>query len=456
MSDDDASDIDGRRFDLAIIGGGSAAEQLLREIGDSGLSVVLFEEQYVGGECPFLACIPSKSMLHDVRTERVWSEAVDRRDELTSHRDDSSHADDARDLGATIVRARARLEGPGTVSADGDTYSADRIVVAVGAMPIVPDIDGLDADHDRVWTSRDVMTSVQQPASVVMIGGGVIGSELAFMYAGYGTRATTLDESERPADDLHPTTSELIRDVLTDVGVNVLTGIEIERVELTDDDATVYLTDGSSHTAERLIVSIGRKPAMGDLGLDSIGVDPSDVEVGDAGQVVGADGVWIAGDAAGLQQYTHIANHHATVIADHLVGDGKRAYDDVVVPACIFLDPPVMVVGPTWADLQDDDDVVWAEIDLDTPRTATDEHRPGFLAVAARRSTGCIVAANGIGARFDEIVHALVIAIDGEVPVSRLTQTIQPFPTVGEVLTQVFDDLADQLTDRPSPHGPGS
>ena len=117
----------------------------------------------------------------------------------------------------------------------------------------------------------------------------------------------------------------------------------------------------------------------------------------------------------------------------------------MVVPACIFLDPPVMVVGPSWADLADDDDVAWAEIDLDTPRNSTDEHGDGFLAVAARRSTGCVVAANGIGAQFDELAHALVIAIDGGVPVSRLTQSMQPFPTVGEVLGQAFSTLADQL-----------
>ncbi len=432
---------------IAVIGGGSAAEALTRELAGKDHNIVVFETEYVGGECPFLACMPSKSMLHDRTTGRNWSEAVQRRDEIVHHLDDSQHADQLGELGVALVRSRASIVEPGVVQAAGVQYEVDHIVIATGAAPSFPDIDGLDSDHDRVWTSRDALTVTDQPKSVVVIGGGVIGSELAFMFAGFGTTATTLDTSARPADDLHPRTSEVMRSVLTDAGVNVVSNVDIERVALTDDDATVHLADGSSHTAERLLVAVGRAPALSGLGLESIGADPDDVEIDGAGRLqgVGDCRVWLAGDVAGKQQYTHVANHHAAVIADHIAGPGERRYDEAVVPACIFLSPPGIVVGPTWADLQDDDDVVWAEIELETPRSSTDEHGDGFLAVAARRSTGCLVAANGIGARFDEIIHAIVVAIDGEVPVSRLARTIQPFPTVGEILAQVFDSLVDQL-----------
>lgn len=432
---------------VAVIGGGSAAEALVRGLDDSDHDVVVFEPEYVGGECPFLACMPSKSMLHDRTTARDWAGAVRRRDEITNHLDDSGHAEQLAELGATLVRARARIVGVGLVEAAGVRYQVDHIVIATGAVPNCPDITGLDADHDRVWTSRDALTVTEQPESVVVIGGGVIGSELAFMFAGFGTAATTLDMSERPADDLHPQTSTIIKSVLTGAGVEVVNGIEIDRVELTDSNATVHLADGSSHTAERVLVAVGRSPMLSSVGLESLGIDPDDVEIDDAGRLQGAGvgSVWLAGDVAGREQYTHVANHHAAVIADHLAGPGERTYDEVVVPACIFLDPPGIVVGPTWANLHDDDDVIWAEIELDTPRSLTDEHGAGFLALAARRSTGCLVAANGIGARFDEIIHAIVIAIDGEVPVRRLARTIQPFPTVGEVLTQAFESLVDQL-----------
>ena len=435
------------RFDIAIIGGGSAAEALLRELEGSGREIVMFETELVGGECPFLACMPSKSMLHDAKIGTDWAQAVERRRTITNGLDDSDHAEEDRDLGATIVRERASIVGEGRVEAADVVYEVDHVVVATGADPVAPPIDGLDLDHERVWTSRDALTAQERPESIVMIGGGVIGSELAFMFAGFGTEATTIDEAERPADDLHPEVGRIIADALENAGVNVINGASVERVELTDADGTVHLSDGSSVTAERVLVAVGRTANVADVGLDTVGVDPDELEVGEAGRVAGTDTVWIAGDAAGLAQYTHVANHHAAVMADHMVGDGTRRYGDVVVPACIFIDPPVMVVGDSYAELSDDDDVVWAEIELDGARNATDEHRTGFLAVAARRSTGCVVAANGIGARFDEIIHALVVAIDGEVPVTRLDQMIQPFPTVGEVLDPAFASLRRQLDD---------
>ena len=430
--------------DVAVIGCGSAAEALLRELDGHGLRTVVFEPDLVGGECPFFACMPSKSMLHDRAAGRDWSAAVDRRHDVVDHLDDSEHVESAEALGAELVRSSARVVGPHTVVAGGIRYGADHVVVATGADAVVPDIPGLDMTHPRVWTSSDALTTTEAPESVVVLGGGVIGGELASMFAGFGVDATTLDQSDRPMGDLHPRVSALVDSTLSDAGVEVVNGISVKSVVLEDDSATVVLEDGDEHRADRLIVSVGRRPAQQCIDLDALGL--SDVVVENSGRLAGTDSVWLLGDAAGLDQYTHVANHHAAVVADHLVGSGTRRYDDVVVPACVFTDPPVIVVGSSWTELADDDDVVWAEVDFDVPRRTTDELGPGFLAVAARRSTGCVVAANGIGARFDEIVHALVVAIDGRVPISRLAQSMQPFPTVGEILGQGFTSLNEQLS----------
>ena len=434
-------------YTIALIGGGSGAEALMRELDGSDHRIVVFEPRLLGGECPFLACMPSKAMLHDRSTGRSWEEAVRRRDDVVSHLDDREHVQQARDLGVEVVRAAAEIVGPGAVRADGTTYGVEHIVVATGAADNVPEIDGLDVEHPRVWSSDDALTASARPDSVVVIGGGVIGSELAFMFSGFDIPATTLDTSDRPAADHHPRVSALVEQTLQRSGVEVVNGARIERVDLTDDSVSVHLADGSQHTAAQLLVAVGRSPRWEGIGLERLGFDSTDIEIDGSGRARSAAGhdVWLIGDAAGQQQYTHVANHHAAVVADHLAGRGVRRYDDVVVPACIFVDPPVLVVGPTWASLQDDDDVVWGEVELDTPRSTTDEHGDGFLAVAARRSTGCLVAANGIGARFDEIAHALVTAIDGEVPVRRLAQSIQPFPTVGEVLGQAYTAVRAEL-----------
>jgi dihydrolipoamide dehydrogenase len=435
-------------FDIAVIGGGSAAEAFLREVAGSGRSVVIFEPNRVGGECPFVACMPSKAMLHDASEGSSWNQAVERRGEITDHLDDSEHIEEAEQLGATIVRAAATLLDEHTIEADGRTFVAEHIVLATGVTPVLPDIDGIDQLGDLLWTSEDALVATDRPERLTIIGGGVIGSEVAQIFVGFDTDVTVIDHSERPADDLHPKVGEMIADSLQRAGVDLRYGDEAVAFEIDRDGAVrTSLASGSVVYSDVVLVVVGRTPTTEHLNLAGLGLDPTDLDVHDNGRIGGTESMWAMGDVAGRQQYTHLANRHAAVVANHIVGDGTRSFDEAVVPACIFITPPVMVVGPTWSDLVDDDDVVWAEVNASVPRRTTDDLAGGFLAVAARRSTGTIVAAHGIGPKFDELVHGLVIAIDGEVPVSTLARTIQPFPTIGEVLGLAFEDLRRQLAE---------
>jgi dihydrolipoamide dehydrogenase len=197
-----------------------------------------------------------------------------------------------------------------------------------------------------------------------------------------------------------------------------------------------------------VLVAIGRRPTTVGFGIDRLGLDESaPLPVGDDGRVATDGSVWAIGDVAGAGQYTHLANHHARVVADHLVGTATRRFDDVVVPRCMFTDPPLIQVGPSWSELRDDADVVHVEVDLGSfPRAMTDELAAGHLWAAARRSTGCLVAAAGAGPGFDELTHALVTAIDGDVPLHRLRRSMQAFPTIGEILGPLYDGLADELS----------
>ena len=157
------------------------------------------------------------------------------------------------------------------------------------------------------------------------------------------------------------------------------------------------------------------------------------------------------GDVAGRGQYTHVANHQARVVANQLVGDGTRRFDDVVLSSCVFTDPPLIQVGPTCQELDGDPDVIWASgLVSDLARAVTDELTEGFLAVAARRSTGSVIAAHGAGPGFEELVHALVIAVDGAVRLDRLAMSMHTFPTVGEILAPIFRSLAGNLRTAPS------
>ncbi|WP_420452227.1 FAD-dependent oxidoreductase [Ilumatobacter sp.] len=431
--------------DVAIIGAGSAGEALVRGLEGSGLSIVMFEPRLVGGECPFLACMPSKSMLHDAKRSATWETAVERRDEVVSHLDDSSHREDNEEKGATIVSAEAKIVDDGVVEADGRRWNARHVVIATGADAVVPDIDGLDTLGERMWTSEDALTTSERPERLGIIGGGIIGGEVAQIYSGFGSTVTMVDTDESPAEGMHPRVGEEILSSMERAGVRTHYGVEPTSCRLVDDEVVIEIDGADVIRCDVVLVVVGRRPSTDGLGLESLGLDPTDLDVDDAGRVAGPTSLWIMGDAAGREQYTHVANRHAAVVADHLRGDGDRSFGASVVPACQFIDPPLMVVGPTCAETEDDPDVVWSGTEVDVARLSTDELPSGFLALAASRSSRCLVAAHGIGPRFDEIVHALVVAIDGQVPLEVLARTIQPFPTVGECLGVAYSDVIAAL-----------
>lgn len=436
---------------IAVLGGGSAAEELARAT-EGKAEVTVFEPGLVGGECPFVACMPSKTMLHDSRSGVSWEDAVQRRRTVTEGLDDTGHAEELERLGVTLIRHRARVVDATTVEADGQRQTFDHVVLATGAETIVPELAGAAECDDRIWTSEDVYRSTELPQRVALIGAGVIGFEVADLYSGFGCSVTMVERGERAFESMPPDVGRVVADALGARGVDIRYGIEATGVvRASAGSVRLTLSDGSDVSADRVVVAVGRRPRTRDIGLESLGLDPTErLPVEPNGRVRCRGSVWAMGDVAGRGEYTHLANHHAGVVADHLVGTATRSYDEVVLGSCMFTAPPMIQVGPSWVDLRDDPDVVSVEQDLATfPRSMTDCLDPGYLWVAARRSTGCVVAASGAGPKFDELVHALVIAVDGHVPVDRLRLSMQPFPTIGEILGPIWNGLGDAL------HRPG-
>ena len=191
-------------------------------------------------------------------------------------------------------------------------------------------------------------------------------------------------------------------------------GVAIDRVERRGGGVRTTLETGASVDTDRLLIATGTRPRTGGLGLENIGIDPDQLRVGESGRVEGAASLWAIGDVAGFGAYTHLANHQARVVAATIRGDRTRRFDEVVTPACVFTDPPILTIGPTPAELSDND-VLWSTARLsETPRWTTDELVDGFLAIAVDRESHTVVAAHGIGAGFDELAAALVTAIDGD------------------------------------------
>jgi pyruvate/2-oxoglutarate dehydrogenase complex dihydrolipoamide dehydrogenase (E3) component len=436
----------GSRHDVAVIGAGSAAEALVARLAGHDLDVVVFEPRLVGGECPFVACMPSKAMLHDVASERPWDAAVERRDQVVDHLDDSGHAEQLERHGATLVRARARFVGSGLLEADGHRHEAEHVVIATGARPVVPDIEGLADLGDGVWTSDDALTAAERPARIAVIGGGPIGCELAEIFSGFGSEVHLIDLAERAFPDLPAPIGDIVDEGLAASGVRVSRGREVTCVERREGSIVGHLDDATSFETDRVLVASGRRARLEGLGLERLGLDPEhELPLSPNGRVTCAGSVWAIGDVAGRGQYTHLANHHARVVADHLVGSRTRRFDDVVTPACIFTNPPLMMVGPRPGDLARDD-VAWIDARLsDIARSTTDEFGDGYLYVGVDRATRRVVAAHGAGTRFDELAATFVMVIDAETTVDRLARSMLPFPTVSELVAVVAARAIDVL-----------
>lgn len=445
MTDVETRD-DPRRFDVAVLGGGSAAETLVAELAPSGCRVVVFEPARVGGECPFVACMPTKAMLHDVAIGRTWSQSVQRRFEVAEHLDDENHARELERHGAVLVRAAARVRDAGTVEAAGERYHADHIVLATGSEPIMPPIDGLEELDDRRWTSADAMIADDRPIRLLIVGGGVVGCELATIFSGFGTEVHMLDTAPRAFPDLPSEIGDLVDETLAARGVRVRRGVTITRTERRGGGVRVVLDNGAFVETDRLLVATGSRPRTEGLGLEALGLDPTrPLPVESDGRVSGPASLWAVGDVAGSGEYTHLANHQARVVADALVGDGTRRFDDVVTPACVFTDPPILTIGPTPAD-DSSETLMWSAARVgEIPRATTDELEDGYLTIGVDRSTQAVVAAHGIGAGFDELAAALVTAIDGQLPVDRLARSMWPFPSIGEILGVAYSRAVDSL-----------
>ena len=431
--------------DLAIIGGGSAAETLVAELDGSDLDIVVFEDGRVGGECPFVACMPTKALLHDAAVGRSWDDAVWRRKEVVDHLDDGTHVAELAQHGAALVRERATITGPGEVEAAGRRYRAEHIVIATGSEPVIPPIDGLDAIGDRCWTSADAMTTDLKPMRLIILGGGVIGCELATLYARFGTEVHVLDSDPAAFPDLPDGIGAIVDDALRAAGVRLRRDVEVTRVEERGGGVRVRLGDGACVDADRLLIATGTRPRTHGIGLGSLGIDEhAPMTVGTDGRVDAEGSVWAIGDVAGHGEYTHLANHQARVVAGAIRGTGHRRFDDVVTPACVFTDPPIVTIGPVPAALGDT--VLWESARLsEVPRATTDELVDGLLTIAVDRSTGAIVAAHGVGANFDVLAAALVTAIDARTPVDQLARSMWPFPTIGELLGLVYSRASESL-----------
>lgn len=443
--------------DAVVIGGGPAGEVAAGRLAEGGLEVALVERELVGGECSYYACMPSKALLRpgqvvaEARRVAGAAQAVDgpldvgavlaRRDEIVHDLDDTAQLPWLEQRGIELVRGHGRLAGERLVEVGGRRLRARRaIVLATGSRAAIPPLPGLA--EAAPWTNREVTTAKAVPGTLLILGGGVVGVEMASAYASLGARVTLVEAEERLIAGEEPWASELVCEGLRSQGVRVLLDTRAASVERERATGAVRLSleGGEQVEAEELLVATGRRPLSDELGLETVGLAPGAhgyLEVGADLRPAGVDWLYAVGDLNGRALLTHMGKHQARNAADAILGRAPRpAPGGEVVPRVIFTEPQVAAAGHTTASAKAAGlRVREVKVSLqDNAGSSYIGHGAGGCAqIVVAEDDDVIVGATFVGVEVAESLHAATIAIAGRVPRAVLAQSVPCFPTRSEV-----------------------
>lgn len=457
-------------YDVIVIGAGPVGENVADRAVQGGLSAVLVEAELVGGECSYWACMPSKALLRSGAALRA-AQAVDgakqaitgtldvaavlaRRDRMVHDWNDDSQVTWVDKAGIDLVRGHGALAGEKRVRVtadDGavtDLVARHAVVVATGSAALLPDIPGLR--DIQPWTSREATAAQTAPESLAILGGGVVATEMATAYASFGTRVTVLARSGLLTNE-EPFAGEMVAASLRDLGADVRTGVTISSARRDGESpARLELSDGTTLEAEEVLVATGRVPRTGDLGLETVGLEPGSwLDVDDTLRVRGTDWLYAAGDVNHRALLTHQGKYQARAAGDVIAARATGApvqdapwgahvatADHAAVPQVTFTDPEVASVGLTAARAEKAG-IRTRVIDYDLSWVAgasewSDDYR-GQARAVVDEDRGVLVGVTFVGPDVAELLHSATIAIVGEIPLHRLWHAVPSYPTVSEV-----------------------
>jgi pyruvate/2-oxoglutarate dehydrogenase complex dihydrolipoamide dehydrogenase (E3) component len=450
-----------REFDVVILGAGPAGEVCAGRLGEAGLEVAIAEPHLIGGECSFYACMPSKAMLRpgellaEVRRIPGVREAVTgeldvqavlkRRDEIIHGLDDSHMEPWLTGRGVAIVRQAGRLDGERRVKAGDETLVARKaVVVATGTDPLIPPIDGLREANP--WTNREATTAKEVPNRLVILGGGVVGVEMAQAYRSFGSQVTLIEAGDRVLAREEPFASEHVEQSLREAGVDVHLDVKAVSVRAGGGEVEVELKAGGPVRGDQLLVAIGRRPNTSDIGLESVGLEPGKpISVDDSMRA--NSWLYAIGDVNGRALLTHMGKYQARVAADVILGDEAACLvvDGARAPRVVFTDPQVAAVGYTLAAAQEAGlNVRAADVSTQGNAGASFYGRDtsvGTTRLVVDEDRSVVVGATFTGPEVAEFLQAATIAVVGEVPLQRLFHAVPAFPTRSEVWLYLLEQL---------------
>jgi pyruvate/2-oxoglutarate dehydrogenase complex dihydrolipoamide dehydrogenase (E3) component len=434
--------------DVVVIGMGPGGEDAAERLAEAGLAVAGVEANLVGGECPYWGCVPSKMMIRAANLlaegRRIggmagsatvtpgWSPVARRiRDEATDNWDDTVAADRFTGKGGRLFRGLGRISAPGEVTVGSDVLRARRgIIIATGTVPAVPPIPGLPGTP--YWTNHQAIETEQVPESLIVLGGGAIGTELAQVFARFGTAVTVVEALGQLLPLEEPESGTLLAAVFGRAGIGVRTGVAAASVAHDGAAFSVTLADGEPLRAARLLIATGRRTDLAAVGAGAAGIDEKARAIPVDARMRAAPGVWALGDIVGQGAFTHMSMYHAGIIVADILGREHHAAEYHAVPRVTFTDPEIGSVGLTEAQAREQGLAVRAAISPIPASARGWIHKAGndgFIKLVEDSGRGVLVGATSAGPAGGEVLSMLTLAVHAALPVRRLGEMIYAYPT---------------------------